>query len=107
VVARGCEEDLGLVLESAKGLAVDDAVAIALKGGADVVFELGAEAAARVGALGRLRREDLALARFELLADAGRARRRHRLLAKKLLEEMIPSETVRPTPHVKFGYRVE
>src|SRR6185503_10138568 len=96
VVARGCEEDLGFVLESAKGLAVDDAVTIALKGGADVVFELGAEAAARVGALGRLRREDLALAGFELLADARRASRRHRLAATARRDDT--SDVVRLKP---------
>jgi hypothetical protein len=46
---------------------VDDAIAIALERRADVVFSLGAQPAARVGALRGLRRENLALALFELL----------------------------------------
>ena len=37
--------------------------------GPDVILGFGAKAAAGIGALGRLRREDLALARLELFAD--------------------------------------
>ena len=72
VIAGRREEHLRLVLQPAERLAVDDAIAVALKRRPDVVFRLGAQAAARVGALGRLRREDLALARFELFADRHR-----------------------------------
>ena len=71
VVAGRREEDLGLVLEPAKRLAVDDAIAIALKRRSHVVFGLFAQAAARVGALGRLGRQDLSLARFEVFTDTG------------------------------------
>ena len=69
VIAGRREEHLRLVLQPAERLAVDDAIAIALKRRPDVVFRLRPQPAARVGALGRLRREDLALARFELLAN--------------------------------------
>ena len=75
VVAGRREEHLRLVLEPPERLAVDDAIAIALKRRPDVVFALGAQAAARVGALGRLRREDLALARLELFAEASHGQR--------------------------------
>ena len=68
VIAGRREEDLRLVLQPAERLAVDDAIAIALKRRADLVFRLLAQAPARIGALGRLGREDLALARFELLS---------------------------------------
>ena len=70
VIAGRREEDLRLVLQPAERLAVDDAVAVALKRRADIVFGLRTQAPARVGALGRLRREDVALARFELFAKA-------------------------------------
>jgi hypothetical protein len=56
------------VLEPTERLAVDDAIAIALERRADVVFALGTQPAARIGAPGRLRRKNLALARFELFA---------------------------------------
>ena len=69
VIAGRREEDLRLVLEPPEGLAVDDAIAIALERRPDVVFAFRPQAAARVGALRRLRREDLALARLELLAE--------------------------------------
>ena len=69
VIAGRREEHLRLVLQPAERLAVDDAIAIALKRRPDVVLGLGAQPAARVGALGRLRREDLALARLELLRE--------------------------------------
>ena len=69
VIAGGREEDLGLVLQAPKRLAVDDAIAIALKRRPDIVFLLRPETAARAGALGRLGREHVALARFELFAD--------------------------------------
>ena len=72
VIARRREEDLRLVLQAAEGLAVDDAIAIPLKRRAHVVFGLRPKAAARVAALRRLRREDLELARLELLADGSR-----------------------------------
>ena len=70
VIAGWREEHLRLVLQPPEGLAVDDAVAIALKRGTHVVFGLGPQAAARIGALRRLRREDLPLARLELLAKS-------------------------------------
>ena len=73
VIAGRREEHLRLVLQPAERLAVDDAIAIALERRPHFVFGLRTKTAARVGALGRLRREDVALARFELLAD------RHRL----------------------------
>jgi hypothetical protein len=50
------------VLQPAERLAVDDAIAVALKRRADLVLRFGPKAAARIGALGRLRREDVALA---------------------------------------------
>ena len=75
VIARRREEHLRLVLQPAKRLAVNDAIAIALKRRPDVVFGFGTQAAARVGALGRLRREDVAFARFELFADRHRCTR--------------------------------
>jgi hypothetical protein len=62
-------EDLGLVLEASKRLAVHDAVAIALKGGADRVLDLLSQPAARVAAVGRLGRQQLAFALFEMFAD--------------------------------------
>ena len=68
VIAGRREEDLGLVLQPAERLAVDDAIAIALKRRPHIVFRLRPQPAARIGALGRLRREHLALARFELFA---------------------------------------
>src|SRR5205823_3417214 len=71
VIARRREEDLRLVLQTSEGLAVDDPVAVALERGPDVVFRLGAEAAARARALGRLRGEQIALARLELFSDGG------------------------------------
>src|SRR5258705_408533 len=50
-------------------VAVNNTLAVALKRRADVVLGLGTEAVARVGALGRVRREDVALAFFKLFAD--------------------------------------
>ena len=70
VVAGRREKHLRLVLQPAERLAVDDAIAIALKRRTDVVLGFGAQPASRVGALGGLGREDLALARLELLADS-------------------------------------
>ena len=75
VIAGRREEHLRLVLQPAERLAVDDAIAIALKRRTDRVLGLGTQPAAAVGALGRLRRQDLALALLELLADAVMARR--------------------------------
>ena len=74
VIAGRREEHLRLVLQPPERLAVDDAIAIALKRGPDVVFRFGPQPAARVGALGRLRRQDLPLARFELFANESCAR---------------------------------
>jgi hypothetical protein len=48
---------------------VDDAIAIPLKRGANRILFLRAEPAAAVAALRRLRRKDVALALFELLAN--------------------------------------
>src|SRR5581483_1906346 len=76
VIAGRGEEDLRLVLQPAERLAVDDAVAIALKRRTHLVLALLAQASARVGALGRLRREDLALALLELLTDRHKAFRK-------------------------------
>ena len=75
VIAGRREEHLRLVLQPAERLAVDDAIAIALERRADRVFGLRPQPAARVGALRRLRREDLALALLELLANGGHAMR--------------------------------
>ena len=69
VIAGRREEHLRLVLQAAERLAVDDAIAIALERRPDRILGFRAEPPARVGALGRLRREDLALALLELLAD--------------------------------------
>jgi hypothetical protein len=49
---------------------VNNAIAVALKRRSHLVFRFLTQATARLGALRRLRREDLALARFELLPDA-------------------------------------
>jgi hypothetical protein len=59
------------VLQPAKCLAVDDAVAVTLKRRTDVVFRFSTQAAARFGALGGLWRENVVLARFELLTKSG------------------------------------
>ncbi len=80
VVARRREEHLRLVLEAPERLRVNHAIAIALEGWTDVVFGLGAEPATRVGRPGRLRRENLPLACFELLTDQGHARMASRKL---------------------------
>src|SRR5207253_699439 len=85
VIAGRREEDLGLVLEPPERLAVNDPIAVALKRRPDVVFFLGAKAAFRVGALRRLRREDLPLARFELLA-----KRRHAAIS---FRKLVPRGT--------------
>src|SRR3546814_5711982 len=45
MVALGCDEDLGLVLESAKGRRMDDPIPIALEAGSRLAFGLGMEAA--------------------------------------------------------------
>jgi len=50
---------------------MDNAITITLKGRTDWIFRLRAQASSRVGALGRLRREDLLLAFFQLLPDTG------------------------------------
>ena len=71
MVARRREEHLRLVLEAPELFAVNDAVAVALERRPHVVLGLLAETSARVRALGRLGGEDLALARFELLANRG------------------------------------
>ena len=70
VIARGREEHLRLVLQAPERLAVHDAIAIALKRRAHVVLGLLALAPARFRALGRLRRQDLPLARLEMLTNA-------------------------------------
>ena len=72
VIAGRREEHLRLVLQPAERLAVDDAIAIALKRRPHFVFRLRTKAAARVGAFRRLRRERVAFARLELLADRHR-----------------------------------
>ena len=69
MIAGRREEDLRLVLQAAEGLAVDHAVAIALEGRPNRILRLRPQPAAAVGALGGLRREDLAFALLELLAD--------------------------------------
>ena len=71
VIAGRREEYLRLVLEPAERLRVHDAIAIALKRRAHVIFRLLAQPPARVGALGRLRRQNLPLARLEMFTDAG------------------------------------
>src|SRR5687768_17897670 len=48
---------------------MNDAVPIALEGGTDRILGLRAQPAPRVAALGRLGRQDLALALLEFLAD--------------------------------------
>src|SRR5438067_1040495 len=69
MIAGRREEHLRLVLQTPERLAVDDPIAVPLKRRPDVVFALGSKPPARVGALGRLRRKNLALARFELFAQ--------------------------------------
>ena len=70
VIARRREEDLRLVLQPAERLAVDDAVAIALERRADWILGLGPQPPSRIAALRCLRRQDLMLARFELLHES-------------------------------------
>ncbi len=89
VIAGRGEKHLRLVLQPPERLAMDDAIAVALKRGPDVVFRLRPKPAARVGALGRLRREDLALARLELLAQL------HDVISRR---KLVPLAR-RPTPN--------
>ena len=73
VIAGRREEHLRLVLQPAERLAVDDAIAIALERRPDVVFGFRAQPPARVGALGRLRREDVALALLRAVRGSTRS----------------------------------
>jgi hypothetical protein len=57
------------VLQAAKSLAVDDSVAVALEGRSNRILGFSPKPPLRIGALGGLRRQDLALAMFELFAD--------------------------------------
>ncbi len=68
VVAGRREEHLRLVLEPAERLAVNHAVAIPLECGPDGIFRFRTQPPARIGALGRLWRQDLALARLQLFS---------------------------------------
>ena len=77
VIAGRREEDLRLVLQAPERLAVNDAVAVALERRPDRILGLGAEPSLRVGALGGLRRQDLALALLELLADRAHGSHAH------------------------------
>ena len=70
VVARGREKYLGLVLQAAERLAVHDAIAIVLKRRTHIVFGLVTQTSTRLGAFRRLRRQNLPLARLEVLSDA-------------------------------------
>ena len=70
VIACRREEHLRLVLEPAERLGVHDAIAVALERRTHVVFRFFAQPPARVGALRRLRRQNLPLARLEVLSDA-------------------------------------
>ena len=79
VIAGRREEDLRLVLEAPEGLAVDDAIPIALERRTHVVFALRAQAPPGVGALRGLGGQDLALTRFELLAQ------RHAMISPRKL----------------------
>ena len=72
VIARGREEDLGLVLQPSERLAVDDAIPIALEAGANRILGLGSLAAARIAALRRLGRQRLPLAGLELFTNGHR-----------------------------------
>jgi hypothetical protein len=72
VIAGGRKEHLCLVLEPAERLGVDDAIAIALERGADCILFFLAQAAPGICALGGLWRQDLPLARLELLANGCR-----------------------------------
>src|SRR4029453_17846752 len=71
VIAGRREKDLRLVLEAPERLAMNHAIAVALKRGANGILGFGPDTAAAVGALRGLRRENLMLSAFELLADFG------------------------------------
>jgi hypothetical protein len=64
VIAGRRKKDLRLVLEPPERFRVDDAIAIALIRRAHIIFGLFAQTSSRLGALGRLRRQNLALACF-------------------------------------------
>src|SRR5580765_3103075 len=85
VIARRREEDLRLVLQPAERLGVDDAIAIPLERRADVVLGLRPGTATAVGGPGRLRRENLAFTRLELLANQGHRRRTPQRAGRKLV----------------------
>ena len=69
VIAGRREEHLRLVLQPAERLAMNDAIAIALKRRPDRILRLRPNAPLAVGALCGLRREDFALALFQLLSQ--------------------------------------
>ncbi len=72
VIAFRRQEDLGLVLETAKRLAMDDAIAVALIRRPQIVFGLIALTSACLGALCRARHERVVLDLLEHLADVHR-----------------------------------
>ena len=69
VVALGCEEDLGLVLETPERLRVQHPVAIALEARAQVVLGFGPIATLALRRQDRAARQDLALDGFGAFAD--------------------------------------
>ena len=69
VIAGRGEEHLRLVLQTPERLAVNHTVAVVLKSRTDRIFGLGPQPALGVAALGRLGRQNLMLAGFELFAD--------------------------------------
>ena len=71
MVAGWREEDLRLVLQASERLAVNDPISVTLERRPNRIFGLLTQPALRIGALACVRRQELPLASFEVLADTG------------------------------------
>ena len=71
MVAGRREENLRLVLQASERLAVNDPISVTLEHRPNRIFGLLTPPALRIGALARVRRQELPLASFEVLADTG------------------------------------
>ena len=87
VIAGRRKKHLRLVFQAPERLGVDDAIAIALKGRADRILVFLPQSSLAFGALRCLRRQDLALAGLELLANrqTGRAHEAAMTCERKLV----------------------